>query len=158
MNDSGKVAAVKNSDVWAGGLLIVLSVIGYASTCVGKWSTSAGGGSRLFPRFAFFVILLSGVAVVVRALRKGPEGMKLPELSLPFTVTAFLFLGGYLLVLRYIGLVVGTFITLALVFGILTPERRPFRDAVLPAFCVTLIVWVLFSVFMRIVLPAPLLF
>lgn len=149
----------KNRDLWAGSLLIVLSVAGYASTFIGRWSTSAGGGSTLFPRFAFIVVLLSGAAIVARTLRRGSEPVKLPELNLSFTIVAFVFPGIYVAALLRLGLAVSTFAALALVFLILSPDRRHVvKTALLPAFYVTAVVWVLFQYFMQIVLPTPLLF
>ncbi len=149
----------KNRDLWAGSLLIVLSVAGYISTFIGRWSSSAGGGSTLFPRFAFAVVLFSGAAVVVRTLRSGSEPVKLPELNLPFTIAAFMFPGIYVAALLRLGLAVSTFAALSLVFLILSPDRRRvFREALLPALCVAIVVWTLFQYFMQIVLPTSLLF
>lgn len=146
------------SDRLPGLLFMLASLFFFSFTLTGRWSSGAGIGARLFPQLSLAVMFVSGL-VVFRSAGKKEEKKKFGDLDMRL-VLFFLALAVLLFfAVLHLGLGVGVFLYLLAMFLFQLRGRTDFfRYALLPAFGISIFIWALFTYFVRIVLPTPLLF
>jgi hypothetical protein len=147
-----------DSDKLPGLLLMLASLFFFTFTLTGRWSSGAGIGARLFPQLTLGLMFFSGL-VVFRSAGGKEAKEKFKDLDMRL-ILAFLALAVlFFFAVLHLGLAVGVFLYLLSMFLFQLRERRIFfRAALLPAFGITVFIWALFTYFVRIVLPTPLLF
>jgi hypothetical protein len=145
-----------NPNKISGSLLMITAAVCYSFTLTGKWSSGAGIGAKLFPQLSLITIFLSGAAIFFRAGENNKE--KYGDVT-PLRI--FLFMGSavlFVLAVLKLGLATGTFLYLTTIFSHFRKEGGFLKRVILPALCITLFIWGLFTYFAQIVMPPALLF
>lgn len=89
--DSSGHSVYRSADFISGGLLMLLSFMGFAATFFGKWSRGAGGigGAKLFPRVSSTVVFLTACLILAGAFKKRESQTKLPKVGIKESAVFF---------------------------------------------------------------------
>ena len=146
-------------DRMTGLILTFLSIIGFFYVLWADWGNGPGLGAKLFPKISYLIILIMGISLIIeRGEGEEPEG----TVALVSIKSTMIFIGLgtlYFLIVLKIGLIVATAIYSIGIFTLLSINPiKQWRQIIIASGVVTVIVWILFSRFITLVLPTPILF
>ena len=147
-----------DSEKLPGLLLMLCSLFFFSFTLTGKWSSGAGIGARLFPQLSLGIMFFSGLAIF-RSTSGKDTHKKFGDLDIRLILLFLLLAALLFFAVLHVGLAAGVFLFLLALFLFQLRERRDFfRAMLLPAVGISFFIWALFTHFVQIVLPTPLLF
>jgi len=137
--------------------LAALGLLGIAVVVLGQWRPSPGGNPWLVPLLAFLT-LLPTAGLMARSALKGRVGPALPRPDVLPIVLGALWATGFFVLVRALGLVSATLLSMLLAMWVLAPRPRPVVRILVLTAVVALVFWLLFTRLAPLVLSTPWLF
>jgi hypothetical protein len=140
-----------------GVILLLIGIGGILHTIYGDWGLGAGEQAKMFPRAIYISIIALGIGFLVDKASEKED--KLPAVGL-VTTAIFTGVGALFFILVYnLGVAVSIFIYTTAMFALLTVNPLKYwKQIVIPAICITIVLWIVFTRFMPVIVPRPLLF